>query len=809
MMKAKRILLHLIIMALAAVCVFCSARAIDVKRELNENEEDIKYLYSENYNEDMSAVLNYAKTQKKYLENYRDPKKVIVEDKEFGNVTVEKLAEFYKLQRKAQDANNEYDAWSKTLPGIMDNVRAHLEDVQTVLDEGDDEGLDEQAKQDYAKERESLEKELRYYEKVEKAYNQFLSCVDVLRCDNDDVFIFTDRPLDLDELQKTFQEECKECSPGFFYCVQYKVGEKEYTVSNVNDFNRSDYDVEVHFEDGQFYVDGSSYDIYLWDNTEKETEITYAHFAICITEEVWNGYEQALNEYGMLEAQNAYVYAYCKDHIKNKLSETQIGKKKKEYLICICSGAISAVIAFALFILLVVTAGRKEKNGKVQTIAPDRWWIDVGAFVFAILYIVMPLFVLSKVFNAIGGGIRFYNIALASCYILGVSGALVITLFGESLSRRIKTKTLVDTTLIGRLCRLLKKEGKRFYAFFKVLMEDTNLLIKLVAVFVVGSLWNCIFYFILETFAATNHKYFYMIFVIGAYMAGVCYFLWKYFSENDGIIQGAKKISEGDLKYQIDEELTFSNNRVLAKQINQIGEGLSRAVEESVKNERMKTELITNVSHDLKTPLTSIINYIDLLKTEGMDSENATKYLEILEQKSQRLKNLTEDLVEASKLNSGVAIMELEKLDLVQLVNQSLAEYEERFAARNLQLIKSVQEEPMMVMADGRKTWRLLDNLYNNVSKYAMPGTRVYVDLYTENGKAVVAVKNISENALNINAEELMERFVRGEASRTTEGSGLGLSIAKSIAQRQSGDLEITLDGDLFKVTFEIDLYKE
>jgi signal transduction histidine kinase len=211
----------------------------------------------------------------------------------------------------------------------------------------------------------------------------------------------------------------------------------------------------------------------------------------------------------------------------------------------------------------------------------------------------------------------------------------------------------------------------------------------------------------------------------------------------------------------------------------------------------------------LKTPLTSIINYIDLLKTEGMDSENATKYLEILEQKSQRLKNLTEDLVEASKLNSGVAIMELEKLDLVQLVNQSLAEYEERFAARNLQLIKSVQEEPMMVMADGRKTWRLLDNLYNNVSKYAMPGTRVYVDLYTENGKAVVAVKNISENALNINAEELMERFVRGEASRTTEGSGLGLSIAKSIAQRQSGDLEITLDGDLFKVTFEIDLYKE
>ena len=752
------------------------------------------------------AVLNYAKSQKKYLEKYNDPKEVVVEDKEFGNVTVEDLAEFYKLQQKAEDRDNEYDAWSKTLPGIMDELTEHLEDVCTVLDEGDDEGLDDQVKQDYEKERKQLEKELQYYKKVETVYNPFLACVDILRCDNDDVFVFTDRPLNLDELQESFRAECEECSPGFFYSVRYKVGDKEYTLSNVNDFNRSDYEVEVHLEDGQFYVDESSYDIYLWDNTEKETKITYAHFATCITKEVQKGYEQTIKKYGTLYAQNEYAYAYYKERIKNAPSEAEIRKMKREYTVWIWAVPIFAVITFALMVILMVLAGREEKNGKVQTKVQDCWWIDVGVFVFAILYIVMPLFVLSKVFNAIGGGIRFYNIALASCYILGVSGALVITLFGESLSRRIKTKTLVDTTLIGRLCRLLKKEGKRFYAFFKVLMEDTNLLIKLVAVFVVGSLWNCIFYFILETFAATNHKYFYMIFVIGAYMAGVCYFLWKYFSENDGIIQGAKKISEGDLKYQIDEELTFSNNRVLAKQINRIGEGLSRAVEESVKNERMKTELITNVSHDLKTPLTSIINYIDLLKAEGVDSENATKYLEVLEQKSQRLKNLTEDLVEASKLNSGVAKMELAKLDLVQLVNQSLAEYEERFSTGNLQLIKSVQEEPMMVMADGRKTWRLLDNLYNNVSKYAMPGTRVYVDLYTENGKAVVAVKNISENALNINAEELMERFVRGEASRTTEGSGLGLSIAKSIAQRQNGDLEITLDGDLFKVTFEIDL---
>ena len=213
MMKTKRILVRLIIMALAATCVFCGAKAIEVKRELRENNVDLSFLYSENYNEDMEAVLNYAKTQKKYLENYQNPKKVVVEDKEFGNVTVEDLENFFKLQQEAQLRDNGYEAWSKTLPGIIDELTAHLEDVRTVLDEdddegldeGDDEGLDEQAKQDYEKERKQLEKELLYYKKVETAYDQFLSCVDILRCDNDGIINFTNRAQVLDEFQKRFQ----------------------------------------------------------------------------------------------------------------------------------------------------------------------------------------------------------------------------------------------------------------------------------------------------------------------------------------------------------------------------------------------------------------------------------------------------------------------------------------------------------------------------------------------------------------------------------------------------------------------------
>lgn len=233
---------------------------------------------------------------------------------------------------------------------------------------------------------------------------------------------------------------------------------------------------------------------------------------------------------------------------------------------------------------------------------------------------------------------------------------------------------------------------------------------------------------------------------------------------------------------------------------------MNAAVAESIKNERMKTELITNVSHDLKTPLTSIINYVDLLKTEGLDSENAEKYLDVLDKKTQRLKNLTEDLVEASKLTSGAIKLNREKIDLVQLVDQSLGEYNEKFREKHLEVIKTVPESPAYVLADGRKTWRVFENLYGNIYKYAMTGTRVYIDVKTMGGKVFISVKNISENPLNFNAEELMERFVRGDVSRTTEGSGLGLSIARSIVERQNGEMKITLDGDLFKVEIVMNL---
>jgi len=221
----------------------------------------------------------------------------------------------------------------------------------------------------------------------------------------------------------------------------------------------------------------------------------------------------------------------------------------------------------------------------------------------------------------------------------------------------------------------------------------------------------------------------------------------------------------------------------------------------SMKNERLKADLITNVSHDIKTPLTSIINYVDLLKREDIPNERAQNYLEVLEQKSQRLKQLTEDLLEASKISSGNITLQMERINFVELVYQTGGEFNEKFEAKGLTAITKLPREPVVIMADGRRIWRVVENLYNNVAKYAMANTRVYVDMTMEEDWVTLSIKNISQNALNIQADELTERFIRGDVSRSTEGSGLGLSIAKNLTELMGGEFEIYLDGDLFKVS--------
>lgn len=275
------------------------------------------------------------------------------------------------------------------------------------------------------------------------------------------------------------------------------------------------------------------------------------------------------------------------------------------------------------------------------------------------------------------------------------------------------------------------------------------------------------------------------------------------------LLTAIQEINSEEGNTRISESGLFAINRQMAAAVNDLGDGLRHALQEQMKSERMKADLITNVSHDLKTPLTSIINYVDLLKREELHNEKANEYLEVLDQKSQRLKQLTEDLVEASRASSGNVVLDIRRIDVKELLMQTSGEFVERFEARGLQLVENFPQNPQYVDADGRRLWRIIENLFRNVEKYAMSHTRVYLDLINDGDRVAFSLKNISENPLNISPEELTERFTRGDESRSTEGSGLGLSIAKDLTEIQQGTFEIYLDGDLFKVTVSFPIASE
>ncbi len=262
---------------------------------------------------------------------------------------------------------------------------------------------------------------------------------------------------------------------------------------------------------------------------------------------------------------------------------------------------------------------------------------------------------------------------------------------------------------------------------------------------------------------------------------------------------GAKELADGNEDYRIDTKNMKGEFLNHAEDLNSIGDGITRAVNERMKSERFKTELITNVSHDIKTPLTSIVNYVDLLEKEQPENEKMREYIEVLSRQSGKLKKLIEDLIEASKASTGNLAVNFEHCELGVLLDQTAGEYGEKLLDRGLELVLTKPEESVAIQADGRHMWRIFDNLMNNICKYAQPNTRVYLSLERKEGKAVITFRNISGTQLNISGEELMERFVRGDASRNTEGSGLGLSIAKSLVQLQKGEMKLIVDGDLFK----------
>lgn len=263
--------------------------------------------------------------------------------------------------------------------------------------------------------------------------------------------------------------------------------------------------------------------------------------------------------------------------------------------------------------------------------------------------------------------------------------------------------------------------------------------------------------------------------------------------------EGGRQLAAGNLDYKVPLDKLRGAFKEHGENLSNIRQGIQHAVEEQMKSERMKTELITNVSHDIKTPLTSIVSYVDLLKKEEMPNDQAREYLEVLDRQSARLKKLTEDLVEASKASTGNVTVNFQRTDVNVLLTQSAGEYEERLSAKGMNLILTPAPDNPAISADGRLLWRIFENLFSNINKYALPGTRVYLTCEGTERQVIITFRNISATPLNISSEELMERFVRGDASRNTEGSGLGLSIARSLTQLQHGQFDLTIDGDLFK----------
>ncbi|MCI9078519.1 MAG: HAMP domain-containing histidine kinase [Lachnospiraceae bacterium] len=308
---------------------------------------------------------------------------------------------------------------------------------------------------------------------------------------------------------------------------------------------------------------------------------------------------------------------------------------------------------------------------------------------------------------------------------------------------------------------------------------------------------------LLSGFILNGFKGYIIFFIVIAACAILDYIILKAVMQMEALQLHARRMAEGNLESKVDTSKMAWEFKKHGDYLNQIGEGMASAVEEKIKSERFKTELVTNVSHDIKTPLTSIINYTGLLKKEDVKPQEAKEYIEVLERQSARLKKLIEDLMEVSKTSTGNVTLEMELCDVNILLTQTLGEFEEKLDSRNLVLVINKSVESIFIMADNRHIWRIFDNLMNNICKYGQPGTRVYINIEATDKNAVIIFRNTSNYQLNISSSELMERFVRGDASRHTEGSGLGLSIARNLAGIMGGSLELHVDGDLFKVVLE------
>lgn len=449
-----------------------------------------------------------------------------------------------------------------------------------------------------------------------------------------------------------------------------------------------------------------------------------------------------------------------------------------------------SLIAFVILIVyLMCSAGRRRGQEGVSKSSIDKLPFDLYTAIMAAIVLLFGALIAEASYS------DFFVIIVAA--LCGTVLYLLLITYFMSMAVRIKCGDTLKNTLIymilAWICRLIAKFG----AVLAYIIKRLPFVWKAVMILLAIAVYNIIVIMPYDGAARAVLLLIEFIVLIPAAILGLIA-LRK-------IQKGGQELSRGNLDFQIDTKYMTGSLKTFSEDLNSIGEGLSKAVDERMKSERFKTELITNVSHDIKTPLTSIINYVDLIKKEQLESKTMRQYVDVLDRQSSRLKKLIEDLVEASKASTGNVAVDMEKCDAGVVLAQTAGEYDEKLKANRLELLMNIPEEPCYIMADGRHLWRVIDNLMNNICKYAQPNTRVYINIESKNRKVQIVFRNISKYALNISSDELLERFTRGDSSRSTEGSGLGLSIANSLTEIQGGAMDLTVDGDLFKVTLTFD----
>lgn len=446
---------------------------------------------------------------------------------------------------------------------------------------------------------------------------------------------------------------------------------------------------------------------------------------------------------------------------------------------------ILIILIILLVPIIINGVGKTSKQEGIKLDWYDKILIEFATAIAFIIGLIGSLFIatigLSSTFTTFVLGASVMGIGIVIIY-------LACIMYFETIVKRLRTHTFLKTTIAYWL-----------YVQIKNAVQDIKITKKFILYFTLFVIANFFCIGIWQSDGFSGFSLTVILYVL------IFSFLMKRIKSYIAIRNAINNLYNGDTQIKLNDAELCKEMKDVAGEINDIAGGLSNAIDEKLKSERLKTELITNVSHDIKTPLTSIINYVDLLKKEKIEGEKAQEYIEILDNKSQRLKKLTEDLVEASKASSGAIKLNMEKLNVNELIKQVSGEFEDKFNEHNLQEIISFPENEVHINADSRYMYRVLENMYSNIAKYAMEGTRVYTDIVEQDSKISIQIKNVSKQKLNITTDELMQRFVRGEASRNTEGSGLGLSIARSLTELQHGSFDIYLDGDLFKVVIEFE----